>query len=351
MMETENIKKVAILGGNGFAGGEVYRILAKHPNFQVEFMSSESMAGKPIDKYSLAYRHEKNKKPLKFKKISELTEHYDVIFSCLPTGVLPKCIEDIYDKADVIFNLSGDYRLEDSKELEKYYPETLNQKFKVDSEYYIPEFAEMKKAKVINLPGCMAVASIYSIYPLLSNDLIEGAIITEAKTGSSGAGKSTKEVHAERSNNFRPYKIFGHRHKPEIEFCFKKYLGKEIDYQFSAFSLDLPRGIMSVSYTKLKDGVKEVDVKKAFYSAYSNKPFIQYFNSKGGKFPYPMIKTVVGTNYAEVGVYVEGNNCVTVVSIDNLIKGAAGQAIQAANIYFGYDETLGLKLESEGMWP
>ncbi len=351
MMDTDKIKRVAILGGNGFAGGEVYRILAKHPNFQVQFMSSESMAGKPVDKYNLAYRHEKNKKSLKFKKVSELNEHYDAIFACLPTGILPKCIENIYDHADVIFNLSGDYRLEDIEDLEKYYPETLNHDFKVDSEYYIPEFAEMKKAKVINLPGCMAVASIYSIYPLLSNNLIEGSVITEAKTGSSGAGKSTEEAHAERSNNFRPYKIFGHRHKPEIEFCLKKYLNKEIDYQFSAFSLDLPRGIMVTSYTKLKDGITEVDVKKAFYSSYSGKPFIQYFNSSGGKFQYPMIKTVVGTNFAEVGAYVEDNHCVTVVSIDNLIKGAAGQAIQAANIYFGFEDTLGLYLESEGIWP
>lgn len=351
MIKDKNVKKVAILGGNGFAGNEVYRILSKHPKFEVDFMSSESMAGKAVDKYSLAYRHVKNKKQLKFKKISELKEHYDVIFSCLPTGVLPKCIESIYDKADVIFNLSGDYRLEDREELEKYYPETFNQNFDVDSEYYIPEFSQIKRAKIINLPGCMAVASIYSLYPLLSNDLIEGSIITEAKTGSSGAGKSAKEVHAERSNNFRPYKIFGHRHKPEIEFCFRKNLGKEIDYQFSAFSLDLPRGIMAVSYTTLKKGVTEIDVKKAFYSLYSKKPFIEYFNTKGGKFAYPMIKTVIGTNYAEVGVYVEDNHCVTIAAIDNLIKGAAGQAIQAANIYFGYEETLGLNLESEGMWP
>lgn len=346
-----DVKNVAILGGNGFAGSEVYRILMRHPNFNVTFISSESMAGKQVEKYSLSNRHGIRKNTIKFQKISDLKEHYDAIFACLPTGVLPKNIEFISEHADVIFNLSGDYRLEDEKELEKYYPETLNHNLEIEKQYFVPELCEIKKAKVINLPGCMAVASIYTLYPLISHDLVKGKIFTEVKTASSGAGKSASETHAERAHNFRPYKIFGHRHKPEIEFCMQKYLNKEIDYCFSTFSLDMPRGILATTYTQLKEGVTDLDVKKAFHNEYAQKRFISLFNTKSVQHPYPMIKTVIGTNYAEVGVYVEGNNCVSIASIDNLIKGAAGQAIQAANICFGFDEATGLELQSEGMWP
>lgn len=350
MSTTEQQKKrVAILGGSGFTGAELYRLLNKHPHFEVQFVSSESKAGYPVDKFYIGSIHKKKHSSLKFKKIIELDGHYDAVFSCLPTGSLPKIIQHVAEHTDYIFNLSGDYRISDPDILHQHYPETLKNAFEGGWHYYIPEFSKINlEAKVVNLPGCMAVATLYTLYPLVAHGLIEGRVVTDAKTGSSGGGKSTTEHHAERSHNFRAYKVHGHRHQPEVVHALSYHLNQLVDLQFSVYSLDLPRGIMTTSYSLLKEHVTEVDVKKAFYSTYSSKPFLHYFNSGNGS---PMIKTVVGTNYAEIGAYVDGRNCVSIATIDNLIKGAAGQAIQAANNYFGYSEEAGLTFEFEGAWP
>ncbi|MBD3922260.1 N-acetyl-gamma-glutamyl-phosphate reductase [Paenibacillus sp. PR3] len=341
--------RTAILGGSGFTGAELYRLLSRHPQFEVAFISSESRAGYPVDKYFIGSVHKKKPSALKFSKLAELDGHYDAIFSCLPTGALPEIIHQVAEHAQYIFNVSGDYRLSDPTLLNEHYPKTLKHAFEENKHYFIPEFSEVdRSAKVVNLPGCMAVASIYTLYPLVAHDLIEAKVVTDAKTGSSGGGKSTSEHHAERANNFRAFKLHGHRHRPEIEYALQLHLDRTVQLQFSVFSLDLPRGIMATSYTTLKEQVSAVDVKKAFYSAYSSKPFLHYFNSGSSS---PMIKTVVGTNYAEIGAYVVGRSCVSLATIDNLIKGAAGQAIQAANLYFGFPEEEGLLFEGEGAWP
>ncbi|WP_028546548.1 N-acetyl-gamma-glutamyl-phosphate reductase [Paenibacillus taiwanensis] len=347
---TDNRKKrVAILGGSGFTGAELYRLLGKHPQFDIDFVSSESKAGQPVDKYFISSIHKKKPSPLKFSKLAELSGHYDAIFSCLPTGALPKVVEHVAEHTDYIFNVSGDYRLADSDQLQQHYPETLKHPFEGGWHYFIPEFSPIDLTKkIVNLPGCMAVATLYTLYPLVAHDLIEPRVITDAKTGSSGGGKATTEHHAERAHNFRAYKVHGHRHKPEVEHALSSHLQHTVTLQFSVYSLDLPRGIMATSYSLLKEGVSAVDVKKAFYSTYASKPFLHYFKSGGGS---PMIKTVIGTNYAEIGAYVEGQSCVSIATIDNLIKGAAGQAVQAANLYFGFDEETGLQFEGEGVWP
>ncbi|MWC29620.1 N-acetyl-gamma-glutamyl-phosphate reductase [Paenibacillus sp. MMS18-CY102] len=343
------LKRVAILGGSGFTGAELYRLLRKHPGFDVAFISSESNAGLPVDKYYAASVHKKKISSLKFSRASELEGHYDAVFSCLPTGELPKIIARVAEHADYVFNVSGDYRITDTELLQRHYPETLKHAFEGGWHYFVPEFSEIDRTKkVINLPGCMAVATLYTLYPLVAHGLIEDRVITDAKTGSSGGGKSTKEHHAERTNNFRAFKLHGHRHKPEIEQALSDQLGRTVSLQFSVFSLDLPRGIMATSYSLLKEGVTAVDVRKAFYSAYADKPFVHYIPSGNGA---PMIKTVNGTNFAETGAYVEGRNCVSLAAIDNLLKGAAGQAVQAANLYFGFPEEEGLPQEGEGAWP
>lgn len=350
MTATESGKRrAAILGGSGFTGAEMYRLLDRHPGFEVAFVSSESKAGFPVDKYFIGSIHKKKPSSLKFSKAEELDGHYDAIFSCLPTGQLPKIIHRVAQHSDYIFNVSGDYRLSDNELLQKYYPETLQHDFDESYHYFIPEFSEIdRSAKIVNLPGCMAVATIYTLYPLAAGGLIEPRVITDAKTGSSGGGKSTTEHHAERSQNFRAHKLHGHRHRPEIEHALSLHLQQTVELQFSVFSLDLPRGIMATSYSYLKEGVTAADVKKAFYGAYAGKPFLHYFSSGNGT---PMIKTVVGTNIAEIGAYVEGRSCVSIATIDNLLKGAAGQAVQAANLYLGLPEEAGLQFNGEGAWP
>lgn len=341
--------KVGILGGNGFVGGELYRLLSAHPYFEVVFISSESKAGIPVEKTHKAFLYRKVNPKLTYQKMADLTNECDFIFSALPTGILPRHLSDVLDHTKQIFNISGDYRFTDNNVLERYYPASLATSAQAGSHYFIPEISTVDPdAKVINLPGCMAVASIYAIYPLVLHSLIEGHVFIDAKTGSSGAGKSSKETHADRVNNFRLHKGFEHRHLPEIDHIAKTYSEHPVDISFAAFSLDVARGIFVSAYSVLKPSVDESDVKKAFFQAYKSKPFIRY---SGQASPGPMIKTVHGTNYAETGFVVRDGKCLSLVSIDNLIKGAAGQAIQAANIYYGIPESTGLTTESEGIWP
>jgi N-acetyl-gamma-glutamyl-phosphate reductase len=349
--EKNNCRKIAILGGSGFTGAELYKLLNRHEKFKIEFISSEKNEGKFVEKFYLSSRHTNKKSNLKFSKISDLEGKYDAIFSCLPNGVLPLHINRLLDHSKYIFNISGDYRLDKKDILNKHYPATLKNSFNGKSQYFIPEFSSVNKENnVINLPGCMASAALYTIYPLVKNDLIKTNIISDLKTGSSGGGKTSKEHPAERSHNFRPHKLFNHRHEPEVECAIESFCDKKIDFRFSAHSFDLPRGILATSYSYLKDGVSEIDVKKAFYKTYTEKPFICYLNSKGSNSGYPMVKSVLGTNFVEVGVYINNSNCVSIASTDNLIKGAAGQAIQAANIFLDVPETEGLST-LEGMWP
>ncbi len=344
-----SVYRVGILGGNGFVGGELYRLLSAHPQFSVEFVSSESKAGTPVEKTHKAFLYRKVNPKLTYAKLSELEGQYDCIFSALPTGVLPQQLEHVLQHTKRIFNVSGDYRFTDNNVLERYYPQSLSTIQQADSHYFIPEISEVNpEAKVVNLPGCMAVASIYAIYPLALHSLIEGHVFIDAKTGSSGAGKSSSETHADRVNNFRLHKGFEHRHLPEIARIAHTYSSDALDVSFAAFSLDIARGIFVSAYSVLKEGVEESDVKKAFFQAYRSKPLIRY---SGHAAPGPMLKTVHGTNYAEVGFVVKEGKCLSLVSIDNLLKGAAGQAIQAANLYYGIPETTGLTTEQEGIWP
>jgi len=337
-------QRVAILGGSGFAGAELYRLLMDHPYFEVVYVSSESRAGKLVERDNYMLRHRNINPDLRYGRIEDLC-CVDLVFAALPTGVLPARITEILEKTEVLFNISGDYRFQDEQILSKYYPASISA-FKDFGRYVIPEFYDSDfDSRIINLPGCMAVASIYTLLPLIKGHLINKNIVIDVKTGSSGAGKTSKETHAERNNNFRLYRAFDHRHLPEIERIFKNE--EEVhEVSFCVYSLDISRGVFVSTYTELKDGVTETDVHVAFHQMYRNKEFIKY-----SRHLPPMIKTVQGSNFAEVTSIVQGTKCLSMCALDNLVKGAAGQAIQVANLYFGLDERTGLTRIEGGLWP
>lgn len=347
-----NSVKIAILGGSGYVGAELLRLLENHSHANIVFVSSETYAGMPIGYIHPHLRSSKHMKGMRFSKIQDLPE-VDVIFSCLSNGVLPTVIQSVAFKAKRIFNLSGDYRFKSRELLDKYYPKSLPLDLSVTKSYYIPEFhSHNETAQLLNLPGCMAVASIYAIYPLIKNNLAETRIVIDAKSGASGAGKQ-QDAFSERANNFRAHKLHGHRHSPEIE-TFLAAAGtdassRNIKIQFSTFSLDQPRGIFISAYTTLRDAVTEIDVNKAYLSTYKESAFVQYLNGHRGQYKLPMLKTVVGTNNVEVATSVSGTSCVAVATLDNLMKGAAGQAVQAFNKIFKFAEDTALK--TIGMWP
>jgi N-acetyl-gamma-glutamyl-phosphate reductase len=195
----------------------------------------------------------------------------------------------------------------------------------------------------------MAAAALYALYPLCQADLIWPQVVVDAKTGSSGSGNHDNHEHpAVRDGNVRVHKLHGHRHEPEIRQALLELTGTAVDLQFSAFSLPVARGVLVAAYTRLRESAGLGDVRQAYARAYANTPFVRVV-SGGGAMSLPMLKTVTGSNIAEVGVSVEGSRCVTVAALDNLIKGGAGQAVQALNQLHGLDHRLGLP--ESAPWP
>ena len=343
--------KVSIVGGSGYAGGELIRLLLFHPNVEIKQVTSETYFDKFIYK---AHPNLRKVTQLKFSSLSDL-EECDVLFLCLPHGSSMKHIDKYKITAKKIIDLSGDFRLRDVAEFKKWYghehskPEYLN-KFV----YGIPELHReaMRTADLVSSAGCNATASILGLYPLFKNNLIEeDKIIIEVKVGSSEAGNkpTAGSHHPERSGSVRSYMPTQHRHTAEIlqELSFNKI----INIHFSGTSIDMVRGVLATCHVFLKDNLEEKDIWKVYRNQYQNEPFIRIVKERDGIYRYPEPKLLIGTNYCDIGFEKDpySNRLVIISSIDNLMKGAAGQALQAFNIMHGFEETTGL--EFPGLHP
>lgn len=336
--------KVSIAGGSGYTGGELIRLLLFHPNVEINQITSESYYGKVIPKAHPNLRGYTN---LKFSGIDELQE-CDLLFLCLSHSVSMKSIDKFMKVAPKIIDLSGDFRLKDKDAFEKWYkephakPELLTQFV-----YGIPELhrEEMKDANYISSAGCNATTTILGLYPLFKNNLVdEDRTVVEVKVGSSEGGKKSSFAthHPERSGSLRSYKPSGHRHVAEMlqELSF----GKEIKIHFSATTTDMIRGVLATSHVFLKDDLSEKEIWKIYRDAYGNEPFVRIVKEREGNYRFPEPKLLAGTNYCDVGFERDehSNRLVVISAIDNLMKGAAGQALQAFNIMYGFDEKTGL---------
>ncbi|MFD7257235.1 N-acetyl-gamma-glutamyl-phosphate reductase [Streptomyces sp. NPDC059874] len=337
--------RVAVIGGSGYTGGEVIRLLLEHPDVELAFLSAERNAGATIGSVHPWIRNHPKAGGLKFRPLSELadTDGVDIAFGCLPTGALPERLPLIAAHAKRVLNLGGDFRLRDAQDIGTHYPKTSAHPPLEDFAYFVPELSPaVPESRFISLPGCMAVTSIYALYPLFAESLVEEHVIVDAKTGSTGGGRGSDEPPAERTGNFRVHKLYGHRHAPEIHQAIAEFTGAALDLQFSTHSLDVARGIMVTAYTRLRPGVTALDVKRAYAKAYVGKPFVRVRPAPKAPQDFPMLKAVVGSNVAEVAIAVRDGQCIAVAALDNLIKGAAGQAIQAMNLLCGFDEKAGL---------
>jgi LysW-gamma-L-alpha-aminoadipyl-6-phosphate/LysW-L-glutamyl-5-phosphate reductase len=338
-----------VLGATGYAGAELTRLLLAHPDVQVTYVSSEIQAGQPLARVVPSVRYEPRAADLILGPAASLPP-VDVVFCCLPTGSLPSVLRDLTGKAKRVINLAGDFRLRDAAQRNRHYPQAAEvADIAADFAYFVPDLHPVPEARLVNLPGCMAVATIYALYPLLREGLVEPEIAVQAATGSSGAGKNAREAHAERAGNVRVHKLHGHRHGPEVVQALADLTGAAVDLQLSTVSLDVSRGIMATAFFRLRPGVEPTAVKRAYTLAYKGKPFVRN-RAASPKFPtdLPMLSSVVGSNVAEVAAAARGRWCVTVTALDNLLKGAAGQAVQAMNLLYGLPETAGLPLS--GRW-
>ena len=336
----------SVVGGSGFTGGELLRLLAGHPEFEVGQATSRSKENKTV-----GHSHPNLRSmDLRFSPPTEL-ESVDVLFAATPHGVSMERIDDFRDAADTVVDLSADFRLDSEAGYEEWYDGHARPELLEGAVYALPELTreELPGADLIASGGCNATATILGLLPLFEADVLSGdeQVVVDVKVGSSegGAGGGDASSHPERSGVVRPYAPTGHRHEAEIQ----QFLG--IDVSFTVHAVDMIRGA-SVTCHVFPDGpVSKGDLWGAYRGSYEDEPFVELVAGGGGVYRYPEPKAVAGTNRAEVGFELDpGNERLVVFSaIDNMMKGSAGQAVHAANVALGIEETAGL--EFQGLHP
>lgn len=341
--------KVSIVGASGYTGGELLRLLLFHPHVEMGQVTSESHAGEYV------YQQHPNlrkRTQLQFTSRDQL-QACDVLFLALPHGEAQKNIDKYLGLAPKIVDLSADFRLKDAALYKKWYGHDHTAPQHMGSFVYgLPEVQReaMKTATRISGVGCNATASILALLPLVKANLIDldKPIIVDVKTGSSEGGASVNpgSHHPEKSHSVRAYAPTGHRHTAEVI----QELGLK-NVHLSMTAVELVRGVLAAAHVFVKSGVAEKDLWKAYRGAYGNEPFVRIVKDKTGIHRVPDPKILGGSNYADVGFDLDPDSgrVVSLAAIDNLMKGAAGSAVQAMNLMCGFEETAGL--EFPGLHP
>ena len=343
---------VSIIGGSGYAGGELLRLLLFHPNVKVSQVTSRQFAGQPVTR---AHPNLRKITALIFCKQNELIA-CDLLFLALPNGISMGYFKELKNKAAKIIDLGADFRLKNKDTFASWY------KKQHTMPDLLPEFTygiaelhrnELKNAKYVACAGCEATVSILTLLPLVKHKIIETKnIIIDAKMSSSQGGNtpSMSSHHPERHGVVRTYKPVDHRHSAEIEQELSLY-AKNIQVSVTATTIEMVRGLLVTIHTQPRPGVTEKDIWKAYRSSYASEPFIRIVKESDGNFRYPEPKILIGTNYCDIGFALSRreNRLVAIGAIDNLGKGTAGQAVQEMNIIYGLDEKKGL--EFPGLHP
>ena len=335
-----------VLGATGFGAGELLRLCVGHPDIEIVQLVSSSQAGQPVDR---VHPHLEGFYNLELSPKAQLEllgpfEHKFII-SALPHAASAEAISALVGSsasagsaADLrIVDLSGDFRIKDHKLHHEYYPDSaILPELRSEFVYGLPELNrdEIKQARLISNPGCLATATILALAPLTAGDLIRRASVT-ASTGSSGAGRSLKESvhHAVRHSNLFAYKALTHQHQPEI----LQALGSKLEsLAFVAQSAPFSRGISVVASAQLTSSIDATQLQQKYIKFYQTKPFVRLRASA------PEVQNVVGSNFCDISVQVRANEVVVLAVLDNLVKGMAGQAIQNINLAAGINETTAL---------
>jgi N-acetyl-gamma-glutamyl-phosphate/LysW-gamma-L-alpha-aminoadipyl-6-phosphate reductase len=341
--------RVGIFGASGYVGGEILRLLLGHPRVEIAAATSNTYAGEYIHRI---HPNLKGQTTLKFIKSDPLkvADLCDVLFVATPHGVSSTFIPQILDSGIKIIDTSADFRLKNPEDYLKWYgwshrcPEMLDK-----AVYGLPELhrEEIRRAQLVAVPGCMATAGIIALAPMVKSGNIEkNRIVIDFKIGSSGAGAkpSLSSHHSEHYSVVRPYKPVGHRHTAEIEQELSLLCGEKVKISMSAHAVNMVRGILSTCHVFLKEPITSTDVWRLYREFYSGEPFIRFIRDTKGVFRYPDPKITVGSNYCDIGFELDehAGRLVILSAIDNLMKGAAGTAVQDMNIICGWNEREGL---------
>ena len=339
--------KVGIIGATGYAGGELVRILMGHKEAEIVWYGSRSYIDQ---KYADVYRNMFQIVDAKCMddNIEALADQVDVIFTATPQGFLASVInENILSKTKIV-DLSADFRIKDVKVYEKWYGiEHKSPQFIEEAVYGLCEVNrdKVKGARLIANPGCYTTCSILTAYPLAKEGFIDmSTLIVDAKSGTSGAGRGAKvpNLFCEVNENMKAYGVASHRHTPEIEEQLGYASGENVTISFTPHLVPMNRGILATEYATLKKDVTGEEVKAIYDKYYADEKFVRVL----GEGVCPETKWVEGSNYVDIGFKLDPrtNRIVMMGAIDNLVKGAAGQAVQNMNLLFGLPESEGLEL-------
>ena len=338
--------KAGIIGATGYAGGELARLLLQREDVQILWYGSRSYVGQ---KYASVYPNlfQIVEDSCQDDSLKELADRADVVFTATPQGFCASIIEEeILSKVKVI-DLSADFRIKDQEVYEKWYKlEHKSPQFLEEAVYGLPEVnrEKIREARLIANPGCFPTCSFLAVYPLVKEGLVDpNTLIIDAKSGTSGAGRGAKmdNLYCEVNESIKAYGVGTHRHTPEIEEQLSYAAGKPVTISFTPHLVPMNRGILVTAYASLNGKVTEEEARAAYEKYYRDEYFVRLLEPGA----VPQTRWVEGSNFADVNFKIDPrtNRVVMMGAIDNMVKGAAGQAIQNMNLMFGLPEQTGLK--------
>jgi len=348
--------RIGIIGGSGYVGGELLRLLLLHPQAEVTMVTSRQSVGEYVFN---VHPNLRGLTQLKFvpQDIAELQKHCDLVFTATPHGGSVNLVPKLLEAGLKVIDMSADFRLKNPDDYDKWYGwKHANPQLLKEAAYGLPELhrQEIKGASLVACPGCMATAAILPLAPVIKADLVEkNRIVVDVKIGSSGAGSkpTIASHHPERFGGVRPYKVAGHRHLAEMEQELNNLTSEPVTVSFTPHAVNMVRGILSTIHVFPKTPLTNKIVWKTLRSQYEGEPFIRFVKYQKGPYQLPDPKVTLGTNFCDIGFELDphANRLLLFSAIDNIVKGASGQGVQCLNIMMDIDENTGLK--STGFHP
>jgi N-acetyl-gamma-glutamyl-phosphate/LysW-gamma-L-alpha-aminoadipyl-6-phosphate reductase len=348
--------RIGIVGGTGYVGSELLRLLLLHPEAEVTTVTSRQSAGEFVFN---VHPNLRGLTQLKFVPldIAELQKNCDLVFTATPHGGSVNLVPKLLEAGLKVIDMSADFRLKNPDDYDKWYGwKHTNPQLLQEAAYGLPELhrEEIKAARLVACPGCMATATILALAPFVKADLIEkNRVVVDVKIGSSGGGSkpTVASHHPERFGGVRPYKVAGHRHIAEIEQELNNLSAEPVTVAFTPHAVNMVRGILSTIHVFPKNPLATKDVWKTLRAQYEGEPFIRFVKYLKGAYQLPDPKVTLGTNFCDIGFELDqhANRLLLFSALDNMVKGASGQGVQCLNIMLGIDETTGVK--STGFHP
>jgi N-acetyl-gamma-glutamyl-phosphate/LysW-gamma-L-alpha-aminoadipyl-6-phosphate reductase len=348
--------RIGIVGGSGYVGGELLRLLLLHPEVEVTMVTSRQSVGEYVFN---VHPNLRGLTQLKFVPldVAELQNNCDMVFTATPHGGSVNLVPKLLDAGLKVIDMSADFRLKNPDDYDKWYGwKHAHQELLKEAAYGLPELhrQEIKGARLVACPGCMATATVLALAPVVKADLVEkNRIVVDVKIGSSGAGSkpSIASHHPERFSGVRPYKVIGHRHISEIEQELNSLTDESVTVAFTPHAVNMVRGILATIHVFPKNPLTSKDIWKTLRGQYEGEPFIRFVKYQKGPYQLPDPKVTMGTNFCDIGFELDprANRLVLFSALDNMVKGASGQGVQCLNIVMGLDESTGLK--STGFHP